>query len=55
MVNSKEKGKKDEREWTELCREEGFTNARREQQYSGIEEEDKDILQMAKREVEIVA
>lgn len=40
MVNSREKGKKGEREWARLCRAEGFVNARRGQQYSGIEGED---------------
>ena len=35
-INSKEKGKKGEREFAKLCREHGFANARRSQQYSGI-------------------
>ena len=39
-INSKLKGAKGEREWARLCREEGFTNTRRGQQYSGIEGED---------------
>lgn len=39
-INSKEKGKKGEREFARLCREHGFANARRGQQYSGIEGKD---------------
>lgn len=35
-INSREKGKKGEREFARLCREHGFANARRSQQYSGI-------------------
>lgn len=35
-INSKEKGKVGEREFAALCREHGFENARRGQQYSGI-------------------
>ena len=35
-VNSREKGKRGEREWASICREEGY-NVRRGQQYSGIE------------------
>lgn len=39
-INSREKGKAGEREFAKLCREQGFTTARRGQQYSGIEEKD---------------
>ena len=39
-VNSREKGKKGEREFAKLCREHGFANVRRGQQYSGIEGKD---------------
>lgn len=35
-INSREKGKAGEREFAALCREYGFENARRSQQYSGI-------------------
>jgi len=35
-VNSREKGKRGEREWASICREEGY-NVRRGQQYNGIE------------------
>lgn len=39
-INSKEKGKKGEREFAKLCRDHGFANARRGQQFSGIEGKD---------------
>lgn len=39
-INSREKGKRGEREWAKICREQGFTNARRGQQYSGIDGQD---------------
>ncbi len=35
-INSREKGKAGEREFAALCRKHGFENARRSQQYSGI-------------------
>lgn len=35
-INSREKGKRGEREWASVCREEGFSGVRRGQQYSGI-------------------
>ena len=38
-INSKEKGKKGEREFAKLCREYGY-NARRGQQYNGLDGED---------------
>jgi len=40
MVNSREKGKKGEREWAKFCREQGFQSCRRGQQYNGLEGED---------------
>lgn len=39
MINSKDKGRRGEREFAGLCREHGYS-ARRGQQYSGIEGED---------------
>lgn len=39
-MNSKAKGNRGEREWAKVCRDEGYTNARRGQQYNGIEGED---------------
>ena len=39
-INSREKGKAGEREFAKLCREHGFENARRGQQYSGLEGKD---------------
>lgn len=39
-INSKAKGAAGEREWAKFCREQGFEDARRGQQYSGIEGED---------------
>ena len=39
-INSREKGKAGEREFAALCRKHGFENARRGQQYSGIEGKD---------------
>lgn len=35
-VNSREKGKRGEREWAGICRDEGY-NVRRGQQYNGLE------------------
>lgn len=40
MVNSIEKGKVGEREWAKFCREQGYGEVRRGQQYSGIEGKD---------------
>lgn len=39
-INSREKGKAGEREFAALCRKHGFKNARRGQQYSGVEGKD---------------
>lgn len=39
-INSREKGKAGEREFAALCRKHGFENARRGQQFSGIEGKD---------------
>jgi len=35
MVNSKQKGSRGEREWAEVCRQYGYTESRRTQQYCG--------------------
>lgn len=40
MVNSREKGARGEREFAEFCKEQGYGESRRGQQYSGIEGED---------------
>lgn len=40
MVNSRNKGAVGEREFARLCREEGYSGARRGQQFSGLEGED---------------
>ena len=39
-INSKQKGKRGELEFARVCREHGYDQARRGQQYSGIEGED---------------
>lgn len=39
-MNSKEKGKRGEREFARMLKDHGFTNCRRGQQYSGIEGRD---------------
>lgn len=39
-MNSREKGKRGEREFASLCREHGFVRARRGQQYNGIDGQD---------------
>ena len=39
-INSKKKGAAGEREFAKLCRDKGFENVRRGQQFSGIEGED---------------
>jgi len=39
-INSREKGKTGEREFAALCREHGFKNARRGQQFNGLEGKD---------------
>jgi Holliday junction resolvase len=39
-INSREKGKAGEREFAALCREHGFENARRGQQFNGLEGKD---------------
>lgn len=44
MVNSRNKGATGEREFARLCKKHGFTNARRGQQYSGLEGEDVVVL-----------
>jgi Holliday junction resolvase len=40
MINSLKKGKRGEREFVQFCKKHGFLEARRGQQYSGIEGED---------------
>jgi len=40
MTNSLKKGKRGEREFVQFCKKHGFLEARRGQQYSGIEGED---------------
>lgn len=39
-MNSKQKGARGEREWAAFCREQGFSECRRGQQYNGLEGED---------------
>jgi hypothetical protein len=39
-INSAEKGKRGEREWASFCREQGYNDVKRGQQYSGIEGDD---------------
>lgn len=39
-INSREKGKAGEREFAALCRKHGFENARRGQQYNGLDGQD---------------
>lgn len=39
-INSREKGKAGEREFAALCRKHGFKNARRGQQFNGLEGKD---------------
>lgn len=50
-INSREKGKAGEREFAALCRKHGFENARRGQQYSGLE--GKDVVGLAGVHVEV--
>ena len=39
-INGKQKGKRGEREFAKLCREQGYVEARRGQQYNGLDGED---------------
>ena len=39
-MNSRQKGARGEREWASVCRDHGYSKARRGQQHSGIEGED---------------
>lgn len=39
-INSKDKGARGEREFAKMCRDQGFKDARRGQQFSGIEGDD---------------
>ena len=50
-INSRQKGAAGEREWAKLCREQGFTDARRGQQFSGIE--GKDVVGLPSIHVEV--
>jgi len=40
MTNSRDKGARGEREWAGFCREQGYDQCRRGQQFSGIDGED---------------
>lgn len=40
MVNSRDKGARGEREFSRLCRDQGYSEVRRGQQFSGLEGED---------------
>lgn len=51
-INSNQKGKAGEREWAKLCREQGFEDARRSQQYAGINN-DADIVGLPGIHVEV--
>lgn len=51
-INSNKKGKVGEREWAKLCREHGFEDARRSQQYAGINN-DADIVGLPGLHVEV--
>ena len=44
MVNSNQKGKRGEREWSLFCRGKGYTGVRRTQQYAGGTEESADCI-----------
>jgi len=50
-INSRQKGAAGEREWAKLCREQGFEDARRGQQFSGIE--GKDVVGLPDIHVEV--
>jgi len=39
-INSRQKGAKGEREWAAFCRDKGYKDVRRGQQFSGLEGED---------------
>lgn len=39
-INSRNKGKRGELEWARFCRDQGYSDVRRGQQYSGVEGED---------------
>lgn len=51
-INSNQKGKKGEREFSRLCREQGFEEARRSQQYAGINN-DADVVGLPGIHVEV--
>jgi hypothetical protein len=39
-MNSKQKGARGERQWAKFCRDQGFADCRRGQQYNGLDGED---------------
>lgn len=51
-INSNKKGKAGERGWAKLCREQGFEDARRSQQYAGINN-DADVVGLPGLHVEV--
>ncbi len=51
-INSNQKGKVGEREWAKLCRDHGFEEARRSQQYAGINN-DADVVGLPGLHVEV--
>jgi len=52
-VNSKEKGKRGEREWASVCREQGFTSVRRTAQYCGNTGEAADCVGLPRMHQEV--
>ena len=52
MVNSKKKGSRGEREFANLCREEGYDGARRSQQYCGANN-DADVVGLPGIHIEV--
>jgi hypothetical protein len=55
MINSRGKGKKGEREWVRLYREEEFIDVRRGQECSGIEGETRTYIRWRREIVGMVA
>lgn len=51
-INSKQKGKNGEREFANLCKKYGFDNARRSQQYAGINN-DADVVGLPDLHIEV--
>jgi len=52
-MNSINKGKAGEREWAKFCRNQGFKDVRRSQQYSGGVEESADCINLPKIHQEV--